>query len=54
MFLGFEGYYCTFISQYSFLTNWMNGIKKAKKFLWNNEKEQDFIELKRAFTEGRI
>ena len=32
----------------------MNGIKKAKKFMWNKEIEQDFINLKRAFTEGEI
>ena len=35
MFLGFTGYYQTFIPQYSSLTNWLNGIKKAEKFLWN-------------------
>ena len=32
----------------------MNGIKKAEKFLWKEEIEQDFIELTRAFTEGGI
>ena len=32
----------------------MNGIKKAEKFLWNKEIERDFIELKKAFTEGGI
>ena len=32
----------------------MNRIKKVEKFLWNEEIEQDFIELKKAFTEGRI
>ena len=54
MFLGFAGYYCTFIPQYSALTNRLNGIKKAEKFLWNEEIERDFIELKRAFTKGGI
>ena len=49
-FLGFTGYYCTFIPQYSELTNWLNRIKKAKKLLWNKEIEQDLIELKKAFT----
>ena len=53
-FLGFTGYYHSFIQQYSLLTNWLNVIKKAEKFLWNKEIEQDFIELKRAFTEGGI
>ena len=47
-------YYQTFIPQYSALTNWLNGIKMAKKFLWNKEVEQDFIELKKAFTQGKI
>ena len=31
----------------------MNRIKKAEKFFWNKEIEQDFIKLKKAFTEGR-
>ena len=53
-FLGFAGYYCTFIPQYSALTNRLNGIKKAEKFLWNQEITQDFVELKRVFTEGGI
>ena len=37
-FLGFAGYYRSFILQYS-LTNRLNGIKKAEKFLWNKEIE---------------
>ena len=48
-FLGFAGYYRTFIPQYSALTNRLNRIKKAEKFLWNEEIEQDFMELKKAF-----
>ena len=52
-FLGFSGYYRNFIHQYSVLTNQLNGIKKAEKFLWNKEIERDFMELK-AFTDGRI
>ena len=53
-FLGFSGYYCTFILQYSELTNWLNGIKKAKKFLWTVEIERDFSKWKKALTEGGI
>ena len=34
-FLGFAGYYRTFIPQYSALTNRLNGIKKGEKFLWS-------------------
>ena len=54
MFLGFAGYYRTFIPQYSVFTNLLNRIKKAEKFLWNEEIEQDFIKLKKVFTEGGI
>ena len=39
-FLGFTRYYHTFIPQYSALTNRLNGIKKAEKFLWNEETEE--------------
>ena len=53
-FLGFEGYYRTFIPQYSALTNGLNWIKKAEKFVWNEEIERDFVELKRAFANGGI
>ena len=38
-FLGFAGYYRTFIPQYSALTNRLNRIKQAEKFLWNEEIE---------------
>ena len=36
------------------MTNRLNGIKKAEKFLWNKVIGRDFVELKRAFTEGGI
>ena len=36
------------------MTNRLNGIKKAEKILWNKEIGRDFVELKRAFTEGGI
>ena len=32
----------------------MNVIKKAGKFQWNKKIEQNFIELKKAFTEDTI
>ena len=53
-FLGFARYYQNFILQYSVLTNRLNGIKKAEKFLWNKELELDFMELKKAFTKDGI
>ena len=52
--LGFMGYYHNFIPQYSALTKQLTGIQKAETFLWNEELEQNFIKLKRAFTEGGI
>ena len=52
--MGFAGYYCTFIPQYSTLTKRLNRIKKAEKFLWNKEIGQGFVELKRVFKEGGI
>ena len=53
-FLGFAGYYRNFIPHYSALTNRLNGIKKAEKFVWNEEIEHDFVQLKEAFTKGGI
>ena len=32
----------------------MHGIKKVEKFMWSKEVEQDFLELKKAFTKGGI
>ena len=52
--MGFARYYRTFIPQYFTLTNWLNRIKKAEKFMQNKEIEWDFKELKKAFAEGRI
>ena len=53
-FLEFARFYCTFIPQYSMLTNMLNRIKKAEKFLWNEEIGRDFVGLKRTFIEGGI
>ena len=43
-FLEFVGYYRTFIPQYSALTNRLNRIKKAEKFLWNEEIGRDLVD----------
>ena len=48
-FLGFTGYYRGFIPRYSALTNRMNSLKKAEKFVWTEEMEKDFLELKGEF-----
>ena len=47
-FLGFTGYYRGFILKYSALTNRM----KAEKFVWTEDIEKDFLELK--FSAGWI
>ena len=53
-FLGFAGYYRNFIPQYSALTNRLNSIKKAEKFVWSKEIERYFVQLKEAFTKVGI
>ena len=54
MFLGFCGYYCSFIPLYSALTNRMNSIRKTDKFLWTTDMQQDFKTLKQEFQIGRV
>ena len=51
--LGFHGYYRGFIPKYSALTNRMNSLKKVK-FVWTEDMEKDFLELKAEFSAGRI
>ena len=53
-FLGFTGYYRSFIPRYSALTNRMNSMKKALKFEWSKDMEKDFKKLKAEFTAGKI
>ena len=53
-FLGFTGYYRGFIPKYSALTNRMNSLKKAEKFVRTEDMEKDFLELKAQFSAGRI
>ena len=52
-FLGFTGYYRGFIPRYSALTNRMNSLKKAEKFVWTEDIEKDFLDLKAEFSAGR-
>ena len=53
-FLEFTGYYRGFIPRYSALTIRMNSLKKAEKFVWTEDMEKDFLELKAEFSAGRI
>ena len=53
-FLGFTGYYRGFILRYSALNNRMNSLKKAENFVWTEDMEKDFMELKAEFSAGPI
>ena len=53
-FLVFRGYYRGFILNYSALTNRMNSLKKAEKFVWTEDMEMYFLELKSEFLAGEI
>ena len=48
-FLGFSGYYRSFIKDYSRLTNLMNKMKKDKVLVWSETAKANFKELKEAF-----
>ena len=48
-FLGFCGYYRSFIRGYSRLTNEMNAQRSSKKFEWTEQMEKNFKKLKKKF-----
>ena len=52
--LGFTGYYRSFIPLYFALTNSMNCLRKAEKFSWTEEMQEDFEQLKGEFQIGRV
>ena len=47
---GFHG----LLQRYSALTNRMNSLKNVEKFVWTEDMEKDFLELKAEFSSGRI
>ena len=49
-FLGFIGYYRTFIPRFSELTNELNSMRKESKVVWTEEIERKFTELKGEFA----
>ena len=53
-FLGFSGYYRSYIPEYAKLTVRLNALKKQTKLEWNHTLETDFQELKSAFRAGRL
>ena len=52
--LGFCGYYRTFIKRYSYYTNEMNSMRSNKKFEWTTTMEKKFQKLKEKFQEMPI
>ena len=53
-FLGFTGYYRSFIKEYSFLTAEMNKLKKDDKVIWTDELKSKFQRLKEVFKEKPV
>jgi hypothetical protein len=53
-FLGFIGYYRTFIIEFARLTNEMNAQRKSTKLTWTPVMERKFVELKAEFAKSPI
>jgi len=53
-FLGFSGYYRSFIKDYSRLTSQMNQLKTAKEVEWTEQAKRDFEELKQCFSTAPV
>ena len=53
-FLGFSGYYRTFIKDYSFLTAEMNKEKNNSEIVWTEETKSKFEQLKQCFKEAPV
>ena len=53
-FLGFTGYYRTYIQDYSYLTNEMNAQKKNEKLDWTEVMQKKFEALKECFKKKPI
>ena len=53
-FLGFVGYYCSFIKKYAELTAEMQSAKKNDKIEWTVQMSKNFEELKAKFNEKPI
>ena len=53
-FLGFCGYYRTFIKDYFILTGEMEGVKRMKEFEWTEEMNNSFNILKEMFNKRPI
>jgi RNase H-like domain found in reverse transcriptase len=54
-FLGFGNFYCCFVKGFSHLAHPLNDLlKKDKKFVWSEECQESFNQLKKQFTEEPV
>jgi RNase H-like domain found in reverse transcriptase len=54
-FIGFENFYHCFIKEFSHLAHPLyNLLKKDKKFIWSEECQESFDQLKKQFTEKPV
>ena len=53
-FLGFSGYYRSFIKDYSRLTSQMNQLKTTKDVQWTEQAKRDFEELRQCFAKAPV
>jgi RNase H-like domain found in reverse transcriptase/Reverse transcriptase (RNA-dependent DNA polymerase) len=54
-FLGFGNFYCRFVKGFSHLAHPLNDLlKKDKKFIWSEECQESFDQLKKRFTEEPV
>jgi len=49
-FLGFVNFYWRFIQNFSYLTRPLNELKEKKEWIWTEEHQQAFEEIKKKIT----
>jgi hypothetical protein len=54
-FIGFENFYCCFVKGFSHLAHPLHDLLKTdKKFIWSEECQESFDQLKKRFTEEPV
>jgi hypothetical protein len=54
-FVGFKNFYCCFVKGFSHLAHPLHDLlKKDKKFVWSEECQESFDQLKKRFTEEPV
>jgi hypothetical protein len=54
-FIGFGNFYCCFVKEFSHLAHPLHDLlKKDKKFVWSEECQESFDQLKKRFTEEPV